>query len=69
MPQVGDIVKVLDSDEKKVIVGSRVEIVPMAGDWSKTYDLKARIMYRLAGKTEQWFSEQDISIFSPRSEK
>ena len=66
MPQVGDIVKVLGSDEKKIIVGSRIEIVPKTGDWSKTYELKARMMYRLAGKTDQWFSEQDISIFSPR---
>jgi len=66
MPQVGDIVKVLGSDEKKVIVGSRIEIVPKAGDWSESYELKARMVYRLAGKTDQWFSEQDISIFSPR---
>jgi len=66
MPQIGDIVKVLDSGEKKIIVGSRIEIVPSAGNRSKTYELKARIVYRLAGKVDRWFSEQDISIFSPR---
>ena len=66
MPQVGDIVKVLGSGEKKIIVGTRTEIVPWSGDWTHTEELRARIMYRLAGKVDRWFSEQDIEIFSPR---
>jgi hypothetical protein len=28
--------------------------------------LRARMMYRLAGKTDQWFSDQDITVFSAR---
>lgn len=64
--QIGDIVKVLGSDEKKIIVGTRTEIVPWSGDWIHAEVLRARIMYRLAGKVDRWFSEQDLEIFSPR---
>ena len=61
--QVGDIVTLWSAGERKVIVGVRTEIVPIADDWT---ELRARMMYRLAGKVDQWFSEQDITIFSPR---
>jgi len=66
MPQVGDIVKVLGTDEKKIIVGSRTEIVPFAGDWSNTDELRARITYELAGKPDRWFTIGDIEILSAR---
>lgn len=66
MPQVGDIVTLLGSGERKIIVGDRTEIVPTSGDWEFVDALHARIMYRLAGKVDQWFSAQDIEIFSPR---
>lgn len=63
MPQVGDIVTLWGAGERKVIVGVRTEIVPVSDDWR---ELRARMMYRLAGKDDQWFSDQDITIFSPR---
>ena len=49
MPQVGDIVKVLDTNEKKIIVDSRTEIVPLTGDWSNTDELRARTRQPAAG--------------------
>ena len=66
MPQVGDIVKVLGTNEKKIIIGSRTEIVPFAGDWSNTDELRARITYELAGKPDRWFTIGDIEILSAR---
>ena len=66
MLQVGDIVKVLDTNEKKIIVGSRTEIVPFTGDWSNTDELRARIPYELAGKPDRWFAVGDIEILSAR---
>ena len=66
MPQVGDIVKVLGTNEKKIIVGSRTEIVPFAGDWSNTDELRARVTYELAGKPDRWFTIGDIEILSAR---
>ena len=66
MPQVGDIVKVLDTNEKKIIVDSRTEIVPFTGDWSNTDELRARVTYELAGKPDRWFTVGDIEILSAR---
>ena len=66
MPQVGDIVKVLGTNEKKIIVGSRTEIVPFTGDWSNTDELRARVTYELAGKPDHWFTIGDIEILSAR---
>ena len=66
MPQVGDIVKVLRTSEKKIIVSSRTEIVPFTGDWSNTDELRARITYELAGKPGRWFTIGDIEILSAR---
>ena len=66
MPQVGDIVKVLGTNEKKIIVSSRTEIVPFAGDWSNTDELRARVTYELAGKPDRWFTIGDIEILSAR---
>ena len=66
MPQVGDIVKVLGTNEKKIIVGSRTEIVPFTGDWSNTDELRARVTYELAGKPDRWFTIGDIEILSAR---
>lgn len=66
MPQVGDIVKVLVTNEKKIIVGSRTEIVPFTGDWSNTDELRARVTYELAGKPDRWFTIGDIEILSAR---
>lgn len=66
MPQVGDIVKVLGTDEKKIIIGSRTEIVPFTGDWSNTDELRARVTYELAGKPDRWFTIGDIEILSAR---
>jgi hypothetical protein len=63
MPQVGDIVTLWIAGERKVLVGVRTEIVPVSNDWG---ELRARMMYRLAGKTDQWFSDQDITVFSAR---
>ena len=40
-----------------------MENTPVSDDWS---ELRARMIYRLAGKADQWFSEQDITIFSAR---
>ena len=64
--QVGDIVKVLGTNEKKIIVDSRTEIVPFAGDWSNTDELRARVTYELAGKPGRWFTIGDIEILSAR---
>ena len=61
--QVADLVTMIDTGERKVIVGVRTEIVPASDDWR---ELRARMMYRLAGRDDQWFSEQDITIFSAR---
>jgi|TARA_R110002167_G_scaffold55725_1_gene158145 hypothetical protein len=61
--QVGDIVTLWAAGERKVIIGVSTEIVPVSDDWS---ELRARMIYRLAGKADQWFSEQDITIFSAR---
>ena len=47
--QVGDIVKVLRTDEKKIVVDLRTEIVPISGDWSKTDEMRMRLMFQLAG--------------------
>ena len=69
MPQVGDIVKVLGTNEKKIIVGSRMEIVPASGDWAEAdnrHDLCARMTYELAGKPDRWFTISDIEILSAR---
>ena len=69
MPQVGDIVKVLGTNEKKIIVGSRMEIVPASGDWSGAddrHDLCGRMTYELAGKPDRWFTIGDIEILSAR---
>ena len=66
MLQVGDIVKVIDTNEKKIIVGSRTEIVPFTGDWSNADELRARITYELAGKPDRWFAVGDIEILSAR---
>ena len=70
MPQVGDIVKVLGTNEKKIIVGSRMEIVPASGDWVEAdnrHDLCARMTYELAGKPDRWFTIGDIEILSARN--
>ena len=64
--QVGDIVKVLRTDEKKVVVNLRTEIVPISGDWSKTDEMRMRLMCQLAGDAERWYSKQEIEMFSPR---
>ena len=66
MPQIGDIVKVLGTNEKKIIVGSLTEIVPFTGDWSNTDELRARVTYELAGKPDRWFTIGDIEILSAR---
>jgi hypothetical protein len=69
VPQVGDIVKVLGTNEKKIVVGSRIEIVPVDGDWSQCearHDLCARVTYELAGKPDRWFTDRDIEILSAR---
>ena len=66
MPQVGDIVKVLGTNEKKIIIDSRTAIVPFAGDWSNTDELRARVTYELAGKPDRWFTIGDIEILSAR---
>ena len=47
--QVGDIVKVLRTEEKKIVVGLRTEIVPISGDWSRTDEMRMRRVRRLSG--------------------
>ena len=72
MPQVGDIVKVLGTNEKKIIIGSRIEIVPATGDWSgcdARHELCARVTYELAGKPDRWFTIGDIEILSARGKE
>ena len=64
--QVGDIVKVLRTDEKKIVVGLRTEIVPISGDWSRTDEMRMRLMCQLAGEADRWYSKQEIEMFSPR---
>jgi hypothetical protein len=64
--QVGDIVKVLRTDEKKIVVDLRTEIVPISGDWSKTDEMRMRLMCQLAGDADRWYSKQEIEVFSPR---
>tara|TARA_B100001250_G_C19244793_1_gene548039 strand:- start:300 stop:521 length:222 start_codon:yes stop_codon:yes gene_type:complete len=69
VPQIGDIVKVLGTNEKKIIVDSRMEIIPASGDWSgadNRHDLCARVTYELAGKPDRWFTIGDIEILSAR---
>ena len=64
--QVGDIVKVLRTDEEKIVVDLRTEIVPISGDWSKTDEMRMRLMFQLAGDADRWYSKQEIEVFSPR---
>ena len=64
--QVGDIVMVLRTDEKKIVVGLRTEIVPISGDWSRTDEMRMRQMCQLAGESARWYSKQVIEMFSPR---
>ena len=64
--QVGDIVKVLRTDEKKIVVDLRTEIVPISGDWSRTDEMRMRLMCQLAGESDRWYSKQEIEMFSPR---
>jgi len=69
VPQIGDIVKVLGTNEKKIVIGSRIEIVPAKGDWSESaarHDLCARVTYELAGKPDRWFTVGDIEVLSAR---
>ena len=66
MLQVGDIVKVLRTDEKKIVVDLRTEIVPISGDWSRSDEMRMRLMYQLAGESDRWYSKQEIEMFSPR---
>ncbi len=67
--QVGDIVKVLQTDEKKIVVNLRTEIVPISGDWSKTDEMRMRLMCQLAGESDRWYSKQEIEMFSPRVQR
>ena len=67
--QVGDIVKVLRTDEKKIVVDLRTEIVPISGDWSKTDEMRMRLMCQLAGESDRWYSKQEIEMFSPRVQR
>ena len=64
--QVGDIVKVLQTNEKKVVVNLRTEIVPISGDWSKTDEMRMRLMCQLAGDNDRWYSKREVEMFSPR---
>ena len=66
MLQVGDIVKVLRTDEKKIVVDLRTEIVPISGDWSRSDEMRMRLMCQLAGESDRWYSKQEIEMFSPR---
>ena len=65
--QVGDIVKVLQTEEKKIVVDLRTEIVPISGDWSRADEMRMRLMCQLAGDTDRWYSKQEIEVFSPRN--
>ena len=46
--------------------GLRTEIVPISGDWSKTDEMRMRLMCQLAGESDRWYSKQEIEVFSPR---
>ena len=67
--QVGDIVKVLRTDEKKIVVGLRTEIVPISGDWSRADEMRMRLMCQLAGDVDRWYSKQEIEMISPRVQR
>jgi len=67
--QVGDIVKVLRTDEKKIVVDLRTEIVPISGDWSRSDEMRMRLMCQLAGESDRWYSKQEIEMFSPRVQR
>ena len=69
MLQVGDIVKVLRTDEKKIVVGLRTEIVPISGDWSRADEMRMRLMCQLAGESDRWYSKQEIEMISPRVQR
>jgi hypothetical protein len=54
--RTGDIVKLLSSNERKLIVETRDEIVPSGSG------LRLKIMFRLAGDdfANRWFSRQEV---------
>ena len=60
--RTGDIVKLLSSNERKLIVETRDEIVPSGAG------LRLRIMYKLAGDefSNQWFTRHEIDPWIPR---
>ncbi len=60
--RTGDIVKLLSSNERKLIVETRDEIIPSGAG------LRLRIMYRLAGDefANKWFSRQEMDPWIPR---
>lgn len=64
---VGDIVKVLKTGDRRLVVAKRTEIVPCHDDWSDTSEMKTQDVFQLAGTTGgRWYSPDSIEVCSPR---
>lgn len=67
MIDVGDIVKVIETGDRRLVLAKRIEIIPLYDDWSDTSEMKMREVYHLAGThTGLWYTPDSIEVYSPR---
>ena len=64
---VGDIVKVLKTGDRRLVIAKRTEIIPCYDDWSDTSEMKTQEVFQLAGTASgRWYSSGSIEVCSPR---
>ena len=64
---VGDIVKVLKTGDRRLVVAKRTEIVPYHDDWSDTSEMRTQEVFQLAGEAVgRWHTSDSIEVYSPR---